>query len=324
MPSRETIANTLDEFNALFIEPAAADVSAPALYAVRPTADPALRPLTGQEIEKLKFGGELPAVRYSNLETYGSGNVAGYCDQWPDMPHHGGGEVVIDEGFARGLPVSECSRARRLRFVYIHEITHRICPAGWGHNACFAAVQSALFLRVSEEESEALNRIGRYDLQDSPDNGAALNHAIKFGRDHAKSDVLARDLPALAAKSWDSFFENMSIDSRIQALEEDLLVQKRAASRAEIEVIKLTLEVAEARQNAVEQAQKMALSRAALLARFKAALREERAKHAGLGRQFKIPLFEFPAWPWQKWRAYMVVLGTIYFALMLCRYFAPP
>lgn len=176
----------------------------PALYITQATdADHSrLRPLSDEQAERLLLT-DPPPVRFVEIAERNGEGVAGYCSYFPDMPQRGGGEVVIDQRIAEGvsMPISETRRRRRIAQIYTHEVAHRLTPRD-SHGAVFAAVCAALTMRCFDNESETHAALGWYEVQDAERPGAALGHAIDFGRAHKQSGVPARDLPALAAASW--------------------------------------------------------------------------------------------------------------------------
>lgn len=177
----------------------------PALYSVETIDSPRLNPLTREEIDRLNAR-ELPPVVYADLSgrSMAEGTpIGGYCPRSPDMPHMAGGEVVLHKGVADGV-LSENSRARRLRGVYLHEIAHRQVPEE-AHGPVFAAVCAALQYRASRSEEATICNIGWYEVQDAENPGAALNHAIEFARAHFDSAATFEELPDLARASWSAY-----------------------------------------------------------------------------------------------------------------------
>lgn len=210
----------------------------PRVFSVAEQFDDTLIPLDPEQALRLRHF-DLPPVKYEDLSHYGDGDatVSGFCPRFPLMPHLGGGEVVIDLGIARGTTY-ERARRRRIAIIYIHELAHRLVPSE-SHGPVFAAVCAALTLRALPHEIS----IGWYEVQDAENPGAALNHAIEFGRVHKESNVNAKDLPQLAKQSWNSW--------RDEAWK-DLLAQ--ANSRAQSDIDSANSREAAARATVLAQA----------------------------------------------------------------------
>ena len=173
----------------------------PRVFSVVEEFDANLIPLDSEQAARLLHE-NLPPVKYEDLSHYGDGDstVSGFCPRHPQMPHLGGGEVVIDLGISQGT-MYERARRRRLAIIYIHELAHRMVPLEC-HGPVFAAVCSALTLRALPHEGSSSKAISWYEVQDAENPGVALNHAIEFARAHKESGVPAKELPKLAEESW--------------------------------------------------------------------------------------------------------------------------
>jgi hypothetical protein len=213
---------------------------APKVFVTSESDQAALAPLTARQSASLLMN-DLPPVSYVDLSRYGAHQpVSGFCPRNPIMPHLGGGEVVVDKGIAEGR-LYEAARARRLSTIYVHELAHRLAP-GDAHGAVFAAVCCALTFRMAESESEVRKALGWYEVQDAENPGAALNHAIEFGRLHKDSGEPGENLPRLAAESWSRWRDEAWLDllakakewarARIESAESQSLLYEDKARRA--------------------------------------------------------------------------------------------
>lgn len=187
----------------------------PRAFVTAESADPSFAPLTPEQSAKLLLD-DLPPVSYVDLSRYGTIQpVSGFCPRFPAMPHLGGGEVVIDLGIGQGR-MYEAARVKRVAMIYLHELAHRLVPAE-AHGAVFAAVCAALNARAHQDEEQGRKGLGWYEVQDAENPGAALNHAIEFGRLHARSAVPAKELAALAQASWSTWRDQAWKDLGAQA-----------------------------------------------------------------------------------------------------------
>ena len=163
--------------------------------------DEALAPLSYEQSAKLLLP-DLPPVSYVDLSHYGNAQhgAAGYCSAYPNMPHLGGGEVVIDSN-QLDTHMLERTRKRRMGHAYVYAIARRLTPND-GQGAVYASVLCALIMRAQDMESPPYFPIQWDEVKDAVNTGAALDHAIEFGLSHKDSGVPALELRLLASVSW--------------------------------------------------------------------------------------------------------------------------